>query len=182
MTGPSRVATILAGNIVVSSLATIFCFACVYSRAHLLRAWEIDDHLMIFSWPPAMVSMSLSCAETRYGASHHEAEVSLSAAQMNLKLSFIDLFFYTTRTAMTKFSMCLFYLRIFHPERRSRLLIYACIFLIPTTTLAFTIFNTFQCHPIRTYWDLTLQAHSGNCKNPTPVFSTTAKTTTLTST
>lgn len=115
-----------------------------------------------------MASTILSCVQTKYGAGHHESEASLDAAQMNIKLSFVDLLFYTVCAAMTKISICLFCLRIFHPGLRGRFLIYACI------SFTFLILNVFQCTPIQTFQDVTLRINGGKCIDTTPVLYTAA--------
>ncbi|KAF2500687.1 hypothetical protein BU16DRAFT_535249 [Lophium mytilinum] len=170
MATQSRAVAILVGNIVPQVFATLFSLARVYSRAYILRTWAIDDWLIVFSWFCGLACTILSCVATKYGAGHHQANVSIAAAQINIKIGFITLFFYHSVLASTKISICLFYLRIFHPERRSRYLIYACIATLVITFIAFTFFNIFQCSPIAAYWDFGLKAAGGHCTDPIPAF------------
>jgi len=100
---------------------------------------------------------------------HHIYDIPLWANTVSQKYGYITLLLYTIVLCTTKLSICFFYLRIFHVEKRMRSLIHACIIFLVTYSLIFELICIFQCHPIRAFWDFSARA-TGKCLNTIPVF------------
>ncbi|KAE9366940.1 hypothetical protein N431DRAFT_286089, partial [Stipitochalara longipes BDJ] len=167
--GPSRAPAILAGNLIPELIATVCFFARVYARAWLLRNWGLDDTFLAISWIGSFVLCVCSCLSTKYGAGHHIWDIPQIPHEYiipTLQIGFGSLLVYQMTLALTKLSICLFYLRLFN-DKATKYVVYTtmgfiCIYTIPTV-----IFSIFQCKPVDGYWNV---SENSTCVNPSAAF------------
>jgi len=107
---------------------------------------------------------------TKYGSGHHIWDIPTDPYEFeipSLKITYVGTIVYQSTIAITKISVCLFYLRLF-PDRQTRYLVFATIGFICLYTIPVVAFDIFACHPISGYWDVTMT--SKTCHNPIPAF------------
>jgi len=167
--GESRVPAIVISTTVLLALASIFVLARIYSRAWLLRRWEMEDYLVVFSWLLAIALTIMNCVQTAYGLGHHQNDIPLPAFAVTQKLAYINLLLYTVVVCTTKLSICYLYLPIFQVEKRTMWLVRGCIWFVILYSMIFELVSIFQCHPVHAFWDFSARL-KGSCINTIPSF------------
>jgi hypothetical protein len=149
----------------------------------------VEDYLVVISWVWTLLNHALSktitdillkllvivltvlaCKQTQYGLGHHIYDIPPWADAVVQKYNYITQLLYTIVLCTIKLSICFFYLRIFHVEKRMRWLIHACIWFLIVYSLVFEFISMFQCHPIHAFWDFAARATGGTCLNTIPAF------------
>lgn len=107
-----------------------------------------------------------SCLATKYGSGHHTSDIPISLLKSSLQIGFGGLIVYQVTLALTKISICFFYLRLFSDTIAKRL-IYLTIAVILLYAIPTVLFSVFQCNPVRGYWIKTINS---KCLNTLPAF------------
>jgi hypothetical protein len=102
--------------------------------------------------------VTLACLGTAYGDGHHQVDVPLVDLRPALQFNFIETIIYQICLAMTKVSICLFYIRLFGNNRRERMMMYGTMAIICLYFIPCEIMWTMQCNPIAGYYDKTINA------------------------
>jgi hypothetical protein len=110
-----------------------------------------------------------SCLSTKYGSGHHIWDIPQIPHEYiipTLQIGFLSLLVYQVTLALTKLSICLFYLRIFN-DKMTKYVVYTTMGFICLYTIPTVIFSVFQCKPVEGYWNVT---EASTCVNPSPAF------------
>lgn len=92
-----------------------------------------------------------SCLTTKYGAGVHIENLPIPTLKGNLQLQYASLLLYNLALALTKTSICLFYLRIFADDLNRRLALTALAFIV-ASTVPLELVSVFQCTPVTKVW------------------------------
>ncbi|GME34558.1 Integral membrane protein [Neofusicoccum parvum] len=153
----SRTGSIITGNLIPQFVASTFVIARIISKAWIRRVWGHDDTMLCIAWTTSIALTILSCVQTMYGAGIHVDELPISALEANRKVQYASLLLYNLTLALTKITICLFYLNIFADPLNRRLTIAALIFIL-SYTIPLECVSIFQCNPIAANWDKQLAA------------------------
>ncbi|KAL7958057.1 hypothetical protein V8C34DRAFT_284176 [Trichoderma compactum] len=155
--GPQLIAVIVV--LLVFSLTSIV-LRC-YVRISLMKAFGVDDYLMIF----AMISFVLFCAVAatgvHYGTGRHYWDLQPEDISEALKYWYFCYIWYCVTMILTKISIGYFLLRI-TVERIHTWIIGTVMLVTVVTGIVFFFVTMLQCAPVSYFWDKT---QSGSCIN-----------------
>ncbi|ORY60841.1 uncharacterized protein BCR38DRAFT_308873, partial [Pseudomassariella vexata] len=152
---------LLYTSIVMMSLSWVMVISRVAVR-RWIKAFGVDDWLMISGLMIYSVTCSLCIVCSYYGAGQYRKDLSASDVMQGTKLFFIAEFFYASCTVPIKSSICVTLLRIADPRRRFVWTIWSIIIATTATSVIFIVAIANICHPITTLWGETT---TGTC-NP----------------
>ncbi|KAL6809507.1 hypothetical protein V8C40DRAFT_259173 [Trichoderma camerunense] len=155
--GPQLIAVIAV--LLVFSLTAIV-LRC-YVRISLVKAFGVDDYLMIF----AMISFILFCAVAatgvHYGTGRHYWDLQPEDISEALKYWYFCYIWYCVTMILTKISIGYFLLRI-TVERIHTWIIGSVMLVTVVTGIVFFFVTMLQCAPVSYFWDKT---GNGSCIN-----------------
>ncbi|GME39093.1 Integral membrane protein [Neofusicoccum parvum] len=169
----SRAPAILIGNLIPQALASLFVLARIACKLHLdwRRTWAHEDTVICLSWATSLALTVMSCLQTRYGAGQHIYAIPLRSLKPALQLAYGTLIAYNLALALTKISVCLFYLRVFCSDpaaARSRRLVVCCMAFVAAYTVPLEIVSIAQCRPASAVWEPGLAG--ARCVDTVPAF------------
>ncbi|KAL7916825.1 hypothetical protein GGI35DRAFT_49796 [Trichoderma velutinum] len=155
--GPQLIAVIAV--LLVFSLTAII-LRC-YVRISLVKAFGVDDYLMVF----AMITFILFCAVAltgvHYGTGRHYWDLEPEDIQEALKYWYFCYIWYCVTMILTKISIGYFLLRI-TVERIHTWIIGTVMLLTVVTGIIFFFVTMLQCTPVSYFWD---KNQHGSCMN-----------------
>ncbi|KAG6004491.1 hypothetical protein E4U54_000531 [Claviceps lovelessii] len=147
---------LLSVNILFCIVAGVTVLARCYTRAVLVKAFGLDDWMMILATIFFFAYATSSNLGVRHGTGQHMKDLQMAdTSQAMMYWWFCYLFFSLTMIAC-KLSFAWFLLRI-TTHRLHRLVIYAASLCTVLAGLAFFLVTLFQCRPVSYYWDKTDQ-------------------------
>ncbi|KKZ62461.1 hypothetical protein EMCG_03124 [[Emmonsia] crescens] len=149
-----------------ASIATTFGLAIIavalrfFTRIRLQNfAIKIDDWLILVSLASVTCSFVLAIMGGDYGLGRHVWVVPLTDVMILIKIHYIYMFMYILSVPLIKFSILLFYRRIFGMNWA----MWICFGLSGGYYVACTITLIVACQPISYYWTQVEDAKSGRC-------------------
>lgn len=163
----------ILGNIVVQTVGCMFFFARAYSRAAIIKAWEIEDYVLTSAWvrlkrsttrcKHPLILKQVFCTgysvcqygQIDNGAGRHAIATSMENPQAPItsqKYAYAAQILLLPALGLSKLSICLTYLRLFYSDKRERYMIQALVVLLVLLIISFDFDVAFQCRPVRVYW------------------------------
>lgn len=166
----------IIGNIVVQAVGSLFFFARAYSRVAITKAWRAEDHVLTLAWVcestlamlakvwrVELTSVQVFCTgystcqygQIDNGAGRHAIATSLENPQAPItsqKYAYAAQIILFPALALSKMSICLTYLRIFHADKWGHYSIQALLVILVLLTFPFMFEVAFQCRPVHVYW------------------------------
>ncbi|OAT12111.1 hypothetical protein BDBG_07502 [Blastomyces gilchristii SLH14081] len=149
-----------------ASAATVYGLAVIavalrfYTRTKIQNfAIKIDDWLILLSLFSVTCSFVLAIIGGNYGLGRHVWVIPLSDVMILIKIHYIYMFLYILNVPLIKFSILLFYRRIFGMNWT----MWVCFFLSGGYYIACTVTLLVSCQPISYYWTQVEDAKSGRC-------------------
>ncbi|GFP60294.1 hypothetical protein ACSS6W_000105 [Trichoderma asperelloides] len=155
--GPQLIA-VVAVLLVFSLTATIL--RC-YVRISLVKAFGVDDYLMVFAMMTFIAFCSVCLTGVHYGTGRHYWDLAEHDIQEALMYWYFCYIWYCVTMVLTKISIGYFLLRI-TVERIHNWIILVVMSLSVITGICFLFITTFQCHPISFFWN---KNQDGSCIN-----------------
>ncbi|KAL6691185.1 hypothetical protein J3F84DRAFT_387059 [Trichoderma pleuroticola] len=155
--GPQLIAVIA---VLLAFSVTALVLRC-YVRISLVKAFGLDDYLMIF----AMISFILFCAAAatgvHYGTGRHYWDLEPEDISEALKYWYFCYIWYCVTMILTKISIGYFLLRI-TVERIHTWIIGTVMLVTVVTGIVFFFVTMLQCAPVSYFWD---KNQHGSCIN-----------------
>ncbi|TGO85042.1 hypothetical protein BPOR_0438g00130 [Botrytis porri] len=161
----TRVHLLLVGTIVPTALGTLFVAGRLYTRGIITRNWGWDDFCIVIAWILTVsiaVTNSLFCS---YGGGRHVELQTQSDLKPFFILAFVSRILYQVSLMMVRVAICLVYSRIFQ-DRLSRIIVYSLLAFQIVSTIPLTLIVVFQCDPIVSQWDFSVE--QVRCIDPLP--------------
>ncbi|TGO60700.1 hypothetical protein BCON_0033g00120 [Botryotinia convoluta] len=161
----TRVHLLLVGTIVPTALGTLFVAGRLYTRGVITRNWGWDDFCIVTAWILTIfvaVTNALFCS---YGGGRHVELQTPSDLKPFFILAFVSRILYQVSLMMVKVAICLVYSRIFQ-DRLSRIIVYSLLAFQIVSTIPLTLIVVFQCDPIVSQWDFSVE--QVRCIDPLP--------------
>jgi hypothetical protein len=138
---------ILGGTIFPQILVFFFLGGRIISRVLVVGKWAWDDTLIVIAWIFSLVLTVLLDYSTLYGHGHHIQDVPPQIVFDSFKISFFTLIAYQLALTFTKYSILVFYLRVF-PAKREQWLTWGTIIFVAVFSTPLLAGDIFQCNPI----------------------------------
>ncbi|KAH8900843.1 hypothetical protein GQ53DRAFT_863589 [Thozetella sp. PMI_491] len=155
--GPAVQAVAIAFLVLSIVAAVLRC----YVRAFIVKAFGVDDHLMIL----ALVSFILNCTcclnGVYYGTGRHYWDLEEADMQNALKYWYFCYISYCVTMTLSKLSIGYFLLRI-TVQRLHRWIVYGIMLVTVVTGLVFFFVTMLQCMPLSYFWN---KNQAGTCIN-----------------
>ncbi|KAL5398425.1 hypothetical protein PMIN06_006553 [Paraphaeosphaeria minitans] len=151
----SRAPEIVAGNVLLQLVGTLFFLLRIYSRLWFTKSWKLEDTLLTTAWVLATAFSTCQYGQVAHGAGHHLAVVlhnNPNDAVDSQKWAYAANLILFPALAFPKLSICDAYSRIFGESLMNRRMIYALIVLVAVPNVPFFFLSVFQCKPIQVYW------------------------------
>ncbi|KAI0132357.1 hypothetical protein BJ170DRAFT_245328 [Xylariales sp. AK1849] len=136
-------------TLLVTALITT-CLRC-FTRLHLIKAFGLDDWLMVFACISYILFVTCAITGIHYGTGRHAVDLSTADFQEAMKYWWFCYVWYCVTMICSKISIGVFLLRI-AILKVHRLIIYGLLCLTVFTGLVFFFVTLFQCHPISYFW------------------------------
>ncbi|CAK7201153.1 hypothetical protein SEUCBS139899_003855 [Sporothrix eucalyptigena] len=157
----SRAGTVVAANVILITIMSIFVLIRFWARAILLRQVGLDDVLIWISFILSLAPCICAILMTKHGLGYHMTDVSDAEYDKFSLLLFISSITYVSAFVLAKLSFAVFYLRVI-PTRGFRRLNYVIIGLLIAQGIEETFVVIFSCTPVYKYWTV---AAEGKCLN-----------------
>ncbi|KAF2441132.1 hypothetical protein P171DRAFT_475564 [Karstenula rhodostoma CBS 690.94] len=151
----SRAPDIVAGNVLLQLVGTLFFILRTFSRLLLTKSWKPEDSLLTIAWVFATAFSTCQYGQVAHGAGHHLSVVlhnNPNDAVESQKWAYVANLILLPALAFPKLSICDAYSRIFGESLMDRRMIHALIVLIVVPNITFFFLTIFQCKPIHVYW------------------------------
>ncbi|KAK8037018.1 hypothetical protein PG991_001332 [Apiospora marii] len=153
---------LLAINITFAVIALIACILRVFTRSFMVKAFGVDDVLMVVSTAFFMVYVSFSTAGVHFGTGHHHKDLPVPNIQAAMKCWWMCYLTYTSSMITSKISIGMFLLRI-AAKKIHQHIIYAAMCISVISGLAFFLVTLFQCNPSPYFWNRYVPGEPGSC-------------------
>ncbi|KAG6027702.1 hypothetical protein E4U41_000860 [Claviceps citrina] len=157
---PSRGTDLLSVNIVFCVVAGITVLARCYTRAVLVKAFGLDDCIMILATTFFTAYCICSSRGVRYGTGHHMNDLDMHDISLALKYWWLCYLLFSLTMIACKLSFAWFLHRI-TTQRLHTVIIYCASLFTVLAGLAFFLVTLFQCRPISFYWNK--EQRGGTC-------------------
>ncbi|KAK3991131.1 hypothetical protein QBC44DRAFT_58075 [Cladorrhinum sp. PSN332] len=158
----NRGPALLGIDIAAVALASVATALRCYVRLRLVRAFGLDDWLML----GAMVTFALYSASSiigvTYGTGQHVWELTKEDNSMAKKWWWCCYLAYSCTMMLVKLSIGWFLLRV-TINHIHRMIIYGMMVITVVSCMAFFFVSTFQCSPVQYFWDK--HTRTGTCIN-----------------
>jgi len=140
------------------------CLRC-FTRLKIIKAFGLDDYLMIISLLVFTVFCSCQLAGIHYGMGRHNVDVAAPDVAQALKYQILCEIFYFADTALIKLSIG-FLLRRITPNGAKvyRNILYVSMAVLSLWSIITFCIALFQCSPVYTAWDKS--TGKGHCLKP----------------
>ncbi|KAK8039792.1 Satratoxin biosynthesis SC1 cluster protein 4 [Apiospora rasikravindrae] len=159
---PNRGPELLAIDIAFAILALTACVLRVFTRTFMVKAFGVDDILMVISTAFFLVYASFSMAGTHFGTGHHHKDLQVSNIQAAMKCWWMCYLTYTCSMITSKISIGLFLLRI-AAKKIHQHIIYGAMTISVISGMAFFFVTLFQCNPSPYFWNRYVPGEPGSC-------------------
>ncbi|KAF2157170.1 MFS general substrate transporter [Myriangium duriaei CBS 260.36] len=165
----SRSVTVFAVTVICFTLASIFVFFRMVSRAWIVKRISLDDYVMLLAWVLAFGVTFTICYGATVGLGRHEADVpdswqgSLKSSQYAFSL------LYQPALMAEKSSILIFFLTLSQSNKIFKWATMATLAVVLCAGFAITMFTAFQCRPPSAAYDLTPSADS-HCTNIVTIY------------
>ncbi|KAK8093776.1 Satratoxin biosynthesis SC1 cluster protein 4, partial [Apiospora hydei] len=159
---PNRGPELFAIDIVFALLALTACILRVFTRTFMVKAFGVDDILMVVSTAFFLVYASFSIAGTHFGTGHHHKDLPVANIQAAMKCWWMCYLTYTCSMITSKISIGLFLLRI-AAKKIHQHIIYGAMTISVISGLAFFFVTLFQCNPSPYFWNRYVPGEPGSC-------------------
>ncbi|KAK4031304.1 hypothetical protein C8A01DRAFT_21457 [Parachaetomium inaequale] len=157
----SNLGPLLLGiNITAVILAGITCLLRCYVRLFMLKAFGLDDWLMVISTIIFITYSVCSNTGVHYGTGQHRSDLSEENYMTAMKWWFMCYPTYGGTMFFAKLSIGWFLLRV-TISRIHRWIIYTAAIVTCASCLCYFFVALFQCNPISYYWDK--HSQTGTC-------------------
>ncbi|KAF7896246.1 hypothetical protein EAF00_006260 [Botryotinia globosa] len=161
----TRVHVLLVGTIVPTALGTLFVAGRLYTRGVITRNWGWDDFCILMAWILTIFVAVTNALFCNYGGGRHVELQTPSDLKPFFVLAFVSRILYQVSLMMVRVAICLVYSRIFQ-DRQSKIIVYSLLAFQIATTIPLTLIVVFQCDPIVSQWDFSVEQVS--CIDPLP--------------
>ncbi|EIT83338.1 integral membrane protein [Aspergillus flavus] len=148
----------MAISIAFTSLATIFVFARVYTRAGIMKRMESNDYMVMLALTFSYVFMAFYIIEALNGMGMHGADIPPPILLKQMKAFWITIPFYNAALLCAKASILLQYFRVF-PTRRMRLITWVMLGILGIYGSWAVLSGFLNCIPVAKFWDKTLEGY-----------------------
>ncbi|TGO34560.1 hypothetical protein BHYA_0192g00240 [Botrytis hyacinthi] len=161
----TRVHLLLVGTIVPTTLGTLFVAGRLYTRGVITRNWGWDDFCIVIAWTLTILVAVINTLFCRYGGGRHVELQTPSDLKPFFILAFVSRILYQVSLTMVRVAICLVYSRIFQ-DRLSKIIVYSLLAFQIVSTIPLTLIVVFQCDPIVSQWDFSVE--QVRCIDPLP--------------
>ncbi|KAF1994090.1 hypothetical protein P154DRAFT_586904 [Amniculicola lignicola CBS 123094] len=158
----SRGPVVIGLTVFTMVFAVLFTGVRFYGKGVLRTALGMDDWIMlgatVFSIPVSVMAI----VSLKYGLGLHIWDQK-GPQPIYYKMAFASDMLFPMACSLTKFSLCLTYLRLF-PSRSNKIFCYGLSIFVMSFTVACIFLMLFQCTPIRGYWDPGAKQHCINLR------------------
>ncbi|USP82283.1 hypothetical protein yc1106_09557 [Curvularia clavata] len=166
MAVPNRGPELLAVNIAFVTTAVSACLLRCYVRLRMVKAFGLDDWLMVIATLFFIAYTTSSCIGIKYGTGHHHRDLPIEGVQNAKHAWYFCYLFYSWSMICSKMSIGFLLLRISVRKLHTWIIYGAmCISVVAGGTFFFVCL--FQCYPISYMWDRTSQ--QGKCIDNTVI-------------
>ncbi|KAL8640305.1 MAG: hypothetical protein Q9228_002757, partial [Teloschistes exilis] len=160
-----RAPDIVASISIVFALAVVAVILRLICRRMMKVALSYDDYLILVGLFFTFAQCFCEAYTVRFGNGKHLIAVGVTKLQPNVKIQYALQFFWSFAFVFVKFSILLFYRRLFPAQNTSRTWrtshLLLCILSVVLGIIS-TFGAAFQCTPVRYMWDLTVPGHCIN--------------------
>ncbi|KAF7940646.1 uncharacterized protein EAE97_006832 [Botrytis byssoidea] len=161
----TRVHLLLVGTIVPTALGTLFVAGRLYTRGVITRNWGWDDFCIVIAWILTIFVAVTNVLFCNYGGGRHIELQTPSDLKPFFILAFASRILYQVSLMMVRVAICLVYSRIFQ-DRLSKIIVYSLLAFQIVSTIPLTLIVVFQCDPIVSQWDFSVE--QVRCIDPLP--------------
>ncbi|KAJ1334080.1 hypothetical protein MN608_04083 [Microdochium nivale] len=142
---------LISVNVLFLTLAVIATTLRCYVRIKMVKAFGLDDWLMVGAAMSFIVYISLSLTGVSYGTGKHHKELSNENITKAISHWFLCQLFYAVTMIVSKMSIGFFLVRV-TVRRMHTYIIWAAVAISIVAGLTFFFVVLFQCNPISEYW------------------------------
>ncbi|KAK7960880.1 hypothetical protein PG996_011522 [Apiospora saccharicola] len=159
---PNRGPELQAVCIALLALAVTATALRCYTRIFILRAFGLDDGVMVFATVSFALFTSSSLTGVHYGTGRHHSDLDRKDIQEAMKYWWFCYIWYCVTMIASKISIGVFLLRI-TIVKAHKWIIYVVLFLSVITGIVFFFVTLLQCQPLYYFWD---KDQPGTCLPP----------------
>ncbi|KAF7946440.1 hypothetical protein EAE96_009438 [Botrytis aclada] len=161
----TRVHLLLVGTLVPTALGTLFVAGRLYTRGVITRNWGWDDFCIVIAWFLTIFVAVNNILFCNYGGGRHVELQTPSDLKPFFIIAFVSRILYQVSLMMVRVAICLVYSRIFQ-DRLSKIIVYSLLAFQILSTVPLTLIVVFQCDPIVSQWDFSVE--QVRCLDPLP--------------
>ncbi|EUC27626.1 hypothetical protein COCCADRAFT_111214 [Bipolaris zeicola 26-R-13] len=166
MAVPNRGPELLAVNIAFVTTAVLACLLRCFVRVRMVKAFGLDDWLMVVATLFFVAYTTSSCIGISHGTGRHHHDLPIEGVQNAKHAWYFCYLFYSTSMICSKMSIGFLLLRI-SIRKLHTWIIYAAMLVSVVAGSTFFFVCLFQCYPISYMWDRTSQ--QGKCIDNTVI-------------
>ncbi|KAK8092001.1 hypothetical protein PG997_002362 [Apiospora hydei] len=159
---PNRGPELQAVCIALLALAVTTVALRCYTRVFILRAFGLDDGVMVFATVSFVLFTSSALTGVHYGTGRHHKDLAKLDIQEAMKYWWFCYIWYCITMIASKISIGIFLLRI-TVVKVHKWIIYVVLFLSVITGVVFFFVTLLQCQPLYYFWD---KDNPGTCVSP----------------
>ncbi|KAI1080896.1 hypothetical protein F5B20DRAFT_537799 [Whalleya microplaca] len=163
----NRIALPIGVAVVCMVSATMVVLLRIHTRHKILGQLWLDDYMAIAGLIGTITSGIISCVHTKYGLGYHFWDLKTMNTTDFWKLLYLGTIVYNITLLCIKFSLFFQYYRLIQEVSYYRLTYIAIMALVSAWVLAQIFVLIFQCSPIESTWDASLE--NRKCVNTTKV-------------
>ncbi|KAF2476778.1 uncharacterized protein BDR25DRAFT_203703, partial [Lindgomyces ingoldianus] len=152
---------LLAVDVFFMSTAIIATSLRCYVRVDMVKAFGLDDWLMVFAMLSFISYCSFSIAGVHYGTGHHRADLLAKSDEIATKCWWFCFLFYCITMISSKVSIGFFLLRV-TVKKIHAWIIYVAMSISILAGVVFFFVCLFQCTPVSHFWK---RDQPGKCIN-----------------
>ncbi|EUC41376.1 hypothetical protein COCMIDRAFT_106331 [Bipolaris oryzae ATCC 44560] len=166
MAVPNRGPELLAVNIAFVTTAVLACLLRCFVRVRMVKAFGLDDWLMVVATLFFIAYTTSSCIGISHGTGRHHHDLPIEGVQNAKHAWYFCYLFYSTSMICSKMSIGFLLLRI-SIRKLHTWIIYIAMLVSVIAGGTFFFVCLFQCYPISYMWDRTSQ--QGKCIDNTVI-------------
>lgn len=162
---PDRGPELLGVNVAFVIAAFLACSLRVFVRLRMVRAWGLDDWLMVIAMMFYTGYITSSNIGVQHGTGRHHRDLSANGIKIAKHCWYFCYLFYSVSMICSKLSIGFLLLRI-SIRKLHTYIIYAAMFTSIVSGGTFFFVCLFQCDPVSYMWD---KSQRGTCINNTVI-------------
>ncbi|KAK8106677.1 hypothetical protein PG999_010036 [Apiospora kogelbergensis] len=159
---PNRGPELRAVCIALLTLAVTATVLRCYTRVVILKAFGLDDAIMVFATITFILFTSSALMGVHYGTGRHNTDLRKEDTQEAMKFWWFCYIWYCVTMIASKLSIGVFLLRI-TVIKSHKWIIYVVLFLSVITGIVFFFVTLLQCQPLYYFW---VKDGEGTCISP----------------